>query len=92
MTSKAAKVNRTLIAAIIAKRSTDPDYICEDGDVWWDVLVELKDGRVLKTGYYSRTKPTVNQMADRLAESHDAWHEVRKPKGHNADISRPASK
>ena len=89
MASKAAKVNRALIAEIVARATTNPKYICDDGERWWDVLVKLKDGRVLKTGYYSRTKPTVNQMADRLAESRNAWHEVRKPNGQNGRDQRP---
>lgn len=84
MASKAAMANRAIIAEIAARSTTDPNYICKDGDRWWDVVVKLKDGRVLKTGYYARTKPTVNQMADRLAESPD---EVRKPNGQNTEVS-----
>jgi hypothetical protein len=80
MTSKAAKINRLLIAQIAARASTDPKYICDDGERWWDVLVKLKDGRVLKTGYYARTKPTLNQMADRLAQCGcNAWSEIVPP-------------
>ena len=89
MASKAAKTNRALIAEIAARPTTDPKFICEDGDRWWDVLVRLKDGRVLKTGYYARTKPTLNQMADRLTEcGADAWTEIMPP---NADLRQDAN-